>query len=126
MTCIKLCARRHRKMTSGGEAHDSDSRRIEAPFGRMRSKRSERALRIAELDRVVIRRSQPVAQHECCNPKRVEEIRDLPSFVIRCEAAICAARTDDHRGRIRPDLTRKVHRQRWDVRLFSAERAWSR
>ena len=90
-------------------------RGIDAPVGRVRAHHADGALRVAELDRMVVARPEPVAQHEGGDAERVEVARDLAAFVVRRERTVAAARAHDHRRRIRRDRPRQVHRDRRDV-----------
>ena len=60
----------------------------------------DRALRVAELDRMVIPRTEPILQDERAHAHRVEPRRDLAPFVIHRQRAVAAAgRHDDARTR---------------------------
>src|SRR5262249_23740619 len=63
-------------------------------FGGFRAHGSERALRIAQLDGVMILGAEPVGEYERGHSERVEPVRHLAAFVVGREMAISAAGTN--------------------------------
>ena len=80
------------------------------------------ALRVAELDGMVIPRAQTVPQDECGHAHGVEPGRDLPSFVVHRQGAVAAARRDDDAG-ARSDASGGIHGERGPVGVRVAQRA---
>jgi hypothetical protein len=117
---------RYRKMSACRESHDADARRIESPFGGMRSQCAYRSLRIPQLDRMVVPRPKPVAQNERRDAERVQKSCDLASFMICRERNVSTARAHHDRGRVRRDGPRQIDREGWDIRLVGPQRSRSR
>ena len=72
---------------------------------------------------MVVARPEPVTQHECGDPERVQVARDLPSLVVRRQVLVAAARAHDHRRRPGRHRSRQVDGDRGHVRVGSAEGA---
>ena len=88
---------------------------------RARAHEANGALRVAELDRVMVSGTEPVLEDERRHAGGIEQVRDLPSLVIRRERAISAAGRDDDRGARR--LARAENRQRRPIGHPLAQRA---
>ena len=78
-------------------------------------------LRIAELNRMVIVRAEPVSQHEGGDTERIEEIRRRPAFVVHGEGSIASAGGDDDRGHGTGRVRRHVHRDGRLVALLGSQ-----
>src|SRR5262249_9635631 len=72
---VEIRARSYSEMPAGRESHEADSRRVEPPFGSVRTQHSNRTLRITQFDRVVITRPQPISQNKGSDAERVEIVR---------------------------------------------------
>ena len=70
----------------------------DAELLRARADDADRTLRVAELDRMVISRSEAVLQHERADAHRVEERGDLTSLVVHRQVRVAAARATTTRG----------------------------
>ena len=118
---IEQGARGHGEVTAGRKTHDADARRVESPLGRAKSQRSNRTLRVPELNRMVVARPEAVAQDERRHPQRIQVSGDLSSLVVRGEPGVGATRTHDHGRRGRRHRSRQIHRQRRNVALVRSE-----
>ena len=85
--------------------------------------RADRALRVAELDRMVILRAEPVAQHERGDAERVEVVGRRAPFVVHRQPRVAAAGRDDHRGHRAGGVRRHVDGERRLVAILVALRA---
>ena len=84
---VEVRAGRRREVAAGRKAHHADAIGRDAELLRAGAHEPDRALRVAELDRVVIPRPEPVLEDERRDAGRVQQVRDLPSLVIRGETA---------------------------------------
>jgi len=64
VAAIEMRARAHRKVTAGRETHDANTPGIEPPLVCTGLQRPDGALRVAELDRVMVSGAKSIAQHE--------------------------------------------------------------
>ena len=118
---VEVGAGGRRQVSARREAHHADAIGGKAELLRPRAHETNRALRIAELDRMVIPRPEPVLEDEGGHAGRVQQVRDLPSLVIRGEGAVAAARRDDDRRA--GGLARAVERQRRPIGILLSERS---
>ena len=112
-----------REVTAGRKSHDADAIAGNVPFAGSRAHGADRALRVAELDRVVIAGPEPVSQHECRHPHRVEIVRRLTPFQIHRQALVAAAGRDDDRRQWPGRIRRHVNGERGLVGLVLPESA---
>ena len=84
-----------RKVSARREPHHADAIGGKTELLCPGAHQTNRALRIAELDRMAIPRPEPVLEDERGDSGRVQQVRDLPSLVIRGERLIPAAGRDD-------------------------------
>src|SRR5580704_11341079 len=83
-------------MAARGEAHDADAVGRNVEFGRARTNQANGALRVAQLDWMVIARAKTIREDESGHAERVEPVRYLPPFVVRSEKLIRASGSDNH------------------------------
>jgi len=111
-----------RREVSRPRTHEADA--VPARDALAARARTVRIARCAsQLDRMVIPRAEPVAQHERRDPHRVEVVGRLAPFEVHREPRVRAAGRDDH-GRHRRPCSRHVHRQGRLVAILVALRAW--
>ena len=114
-------ASRRREVTASGESHHPNSIGGQAEVLRAGADEANGALGVAELNRVMVARPESVLEDESGHARRVEQVRDLPSFVVGRERAVAAAWRDDDRSARR--LARPVDRQGRPISILLTERA---
>jgi hypothetical protein len=83
----------------------------------------QRPLRVAQLDRVMVSRAEPVPQHEGRDAARVQPLGDLFAFMIHGQVDVAAARANHHGGAARFLRGREVDGEGRLVGILAAERS---
>ena len=120
---IEVRPGRRRQVSARRETHDADAVGRHAELLRAGAHEADRPLRVAELDRVVIFRAEPVLEDERGHAGRIQQVGDLPPLVIGRERAVAAAWRDDDRRA--GGLARAVDRQRGPIGILFPERSGS-
>ena len=118
---VEMRAGRRREVTASGEPHHPNSIGGQAELLRARADEANRALGVAEFNRVMVAGPESVLEDESGHARRVEQVRDLPSFVVGRERAVATAWRDDDRGA--RGLARTVDRQGRPISILLTERA---
>ena len=117
---IEMRAGRRREVSARGKAHHANSIGGKAELLGAGADEADRALRVAELDRMVVAGPSRYLRTKAVTPAALRRFAHLPSFVIGRERAVATAWRDDDRGA--RWLARAVERQRRPVPIV-ADRA---
>src|SRR5581483_828128 len=95
---IEVGGRSRGKMPAGGKAHHTYAAGRYAEFGGARPHQANGALRISQLNRMMVARTQPVFENKRGDSQRVQPVCHLASLVVRSEVQVAAARRHYNRG----------------------------
>src|SRR5579862_5432167 len=97
---IKVGSERRGQMSTGGEANDSNAIRLHPKFCSTRPYGAECALSVSQFNRVMVGGADSILQNKGSNSKRVEPVRNLPSFVVCGHKFVTAARGNYDRSAV--------------------------
>src|SRR5690349_553346 len=112
-------------MSACREAHHADAIGLVTVMSSMRPHPANGTLSILQFNRMVIARSEPVLQHKCGHAHTVEQIGELPAFVIAGQHRVAAPRRDQDCCTRARCFEREKDGDRWCILIYSALRSRS-